>query len=198
MKYNVYYGNEKEFSQQERLGSFETMESAEAFLLNYINGQSLQNESITKNTISETKRQYVSGSGDKIYTIIKSIEVVAAVIFRGNKIFATQRGYGEFKDGWEFPGGKMEPGESKEDALKRELREELNVEIEVENLLKTIEYDYPNFHLTMHCFKSKLKKGEPELLEHEAAKWVSKDEIDNIAWLPADIEIIEQVKSILK
>lgn len=198
MKYNVYYGNEKEFSQQERLGSFEIMESAEAFLLNYINGQSLQNESITKNTISETKRQYVSGSGDKIYTIIKSIEVVAAVIFRGNKIFATQRSYGEFKDGWEFPGGKMEPGESKEDALKRELREELNVEIEVESLIKTIEYDYPNFHLTMHCFKSKLKKGEPELLEHEAARWVSKGEIDNIAWLPADVEIIEQVKNILR
>ena len=198
MKFNVYYGNEEEFSKQERLGSFETMESAEAFLLNYINGQNLQNASITKNVISESKWQYGSGNDYKIYTIIKSIEVVAAVIFRGDRIFATQRGYGEFKDGWEFPGGKMEPGESKEDALKRELREELNVEIEVENLLKTIEYDYPNFHLTMHCFKSKLKKGEPELLEHEAAKWVSKDEIDNIAWLPADIEIIEQVKSILK
>ena len=198
MKYNVYYGNEKEFSQQERLGSFETMESAEAFLLNYINGQNLQNASITKNVISESKWQYGSGNDYKIYTIIKSIEVVAAVIFRGDRIFATQRGYGEFKDGWEFPGGKMEPGESKEDALKRELREELNVEIEVENLLKTIEYDYPNFHLTMHCFKSKLKKGEPELLEHEAAKWVSKDEIDNIAWLPADVEIIEQVKNILR
>ena len=198
MKYNVYYGNENELSKQECLGSFEAMESAEAFLLNYINGKNTRNEDINKNIISETKWQYGSGHDDKIYTIIKSIEVVAAVIFKGDKIFATQRGYGEFKDGWEFPGGKMEVGESREDALKRELREELNVKIKVESLIKTVEYDYPNFHLNMHSFKSKLKKGEPELLEHEAARWVSKGEIDNIAWLPADVEIIEQVKNILR
>ncbi len=132
------------------------------------------------------------------YTIIKNIEVVAAVIFKDNKIFATQRGYGEFKDGWEFFGGKIEKGESNEQVLIRELKEELNVKVEVSDLIQTIEYTYSTFHLTMHCYKAFLKDAEPELLEHEAVCWVGKDEIDKLdEWLPADIEVVKTVKVLL-
>ena len=126
----------------------------------------------------------------------RKIEVVAAVIFDGDKIFATQRGYGDFKDGWEFPGGKMEVGETPEQALERELREELEIKVEVGKLIKTIKYSYPKFDLTMHCFKVKIVQGTPNLLEHEAAKWVGKDEIDSVDWLPADLEVIEEVKKL--
>ena len=121
----------------------------------------------------------------------RTIEVVAAVIFdeRG-RIFATQRGYGEWKDWWEFPGGKIEVGETPQHALKREIREELAAEIEVGKLLRTIDYDYPKFHLTMHCFKCRLMGGVT-LKEHEAAKWLAPSELHTVRWLPADEEIIE-------
>ena len=124
----------------------------------------------------------------------KRIEVVAAVIFdEQGRIFATQRGYGEWKDWWEFPGGKIETGETPQQALKREIREELEAEIEVSELMKTIDYDYPNFHLTMHCFKCRLMGGVT-LLEHEAAKWLTPSELASVNWLPADIELIEELK----
>ena len=125
---------------------------------------------------------------------MKTIEVVAAVIFdEQGRIFATQRGYGEWKDWWEFPGGKVENGEKREQALKREIREELDAEIEVGELLRTIDYDYPAFHLTMHCFKCTLD-SDVTLKEHEAAKWLKQEELNTVQWLPADEEIIEELK----
>lgn len=125
---------------------------------------------------------------------MKTINVVAAIIRDGDRIFATQRGYGEFKDGWEFPGGKVEEGETPQEALKREIEEELETEIEVGDYLTTIEYDYPKFHLSMKCYWAKIVEGKPVLLEHEAAKWLTKDTIDSVEWLPADITIIDKVK----
>ena len=126
---------------------------------------------------------------------MKTIEVAAAIIVKDNKVFATQRGYGEFKDGWEFPGGKLEPGESAREALIREIREELDVDIRVGRLLETVEYDYPEFHLTMHCFICELLSEEIVLKEHEDARWLKKDELDSVPWLPADITIIEKIKA---
>ena len=128
--------------------------------------------------------------------MLKQIEVVAAIIRKGDKIFATQRGYGEWKDWWEFPGGKMEVGETPEEALKREIREELSTEINVDELLCTVEYDYPKFHLTLHCYLCSLLKGALHLNEHEAAKWLTKDELDSVKWLPADLEVVEKMKQI--
>lgn len=125
----------------------------------------------------------------------KHIEVVAAIILRERRIFATQRGYGEWKDWWEFPGGKIEPGESTEDALKREIREELATEIEVDELLTTVEYDYPKFHLTMHCYLCTIISGDLSLLEHEDARWLSLDELDCVKWLPADKDVIEKLST---
>ena len=125
---------------------------------------------------------------------MKQIEVVAAIIRKEDKIFATQRGYGDFKDWWEFPGGKMEIGETPEEALKREIREELSTEISIDKFLCTVEYDYPKFHLTMHCYLSSLKTEALHLNEHEAAKWLSKYELDSVKWLPADLLIIEKIK----
>jgi 8-oxo-dGTP diphosphatase len=125
---------------------------------------------------------------------MKIIHVVAAIIIKDNKIFATQRGYGEFKDGWEFPGGKIEAGETPEEALKREIREELNTEISVDEFFINIEYDYPAFHLSMKCYLCHVLSGKLELLEHENAKWLSKNELDSVDWLPADAEIIEKLK----
>jgi 8-oxo-dGTP diphosphatase len=123
---------------------------------------------------------------------MKTIEVVAAIIFdEQGRIFATQRGYGEWKDWWEFPGGKMEAGETPQQALKREIREELDAEIEVGELLRTIDYDYPTFHLTMRCFKCKLSESHVTLLEHEAAKWLAPSELHSVRWLPADEQIID-------
>lgn len=129
----------------------------------------------------------------------KTIEVVAAVIFdeRG-RIFATQRGYGEWKDWWEFPGGKIEPGETPQQALRREIREELDAVIEVGELLRTIDYDYPTFHLTMHCFKCRLANGHLTLLEHEAAKWLKPSDLQSVRWLPADEEIILDLSNMCK
>ena len=128
---------------------------------------------------------------------MKQIEVVAAIICQDNQIFATRRGYGDFKDGWEFPGGKVEPGETPEAALVREIREELAVEISVGELLTTVEYDYPNFHLTMHCYLCRLIGGELRLLEHEAARWLGKGELYSVEWLPADVGVIPLVERIL-
>ena len=126
---------------------------------------------------------------------MKTIHVVAAVIRDGEgRIFATQRGYGPYKDGWEFPGGKIEPGETPEEALKREIREELDAEIEVGDSAGRIEYDYPEFHLSMDCFFCVLLSGVPILKEHEAAKWLSREELDSVAWLPADLSLIERLK----
>lgn len=122
---------------------------------------------------------------------MKKIEVVAAVIRdTEGHIFATQRGYGDFKDMWEFPGGKIEPGESRVEALKREIREELDSEISVDEFICTIDYDYPAFHLTMHCFWCTFISGALELKEHESARWLSSEELDSVDWLPADLEIL--------
>ena len=125
---------------------------------------------------------------------MKQIEVVAAIICKEDKIFATQRGYGEWKDWWEFPGGKMEDGETPEEALKREIREELSTEICVDEFLCKVEYDYPNFHLSMHCYLCSLLTDALHLNEHEAAKWLTKDELNSVKWLPADLLVIEALK----
>jgi 8-oxo-dGTP diphosphatase len=126
---------------------------------------------------------------------LKTVKVVAAIIRQGDLILATQRGYGEQKDGWEFPGGKVEDNESPEAAIVREIKEELNADIEVTGFLTTVEYDYPTFHLSMDCFWAKLKEGpEMELLEHEAAKWLTLDNLDSVEWLPADVKVVEAVK----
>ena len=126
---------------------------------------------------------------------MKTINVVAAVIRDDDRIFATQRGYGEFKDGWEFPGGKVEPGETSEEALIREIREELGVDIRVGDLIDTVEYDYPAFHLSMKCYWAEIVSGKPELLEHEAARWLRRDELYSVDWLPADLGLIEKIES---
>ena len=123
---------------------------------------------------------------------MKKIEVVAAIIRKGDKIFATQRGYGDFKDWWEFPGGKMEAGETPKEALKREIREELSTEISVDEFLCTVEYDYPKFRLKMHCYLCSLLTEALHLNEHEAARWLSEDELDSVKWLPADLEVVRR------
>ena len=126
---------------------------------------------------------------------MKTIHVVAAIIKRDGKIFATQRGYGDYKDGWEFPGGKVESGETPQEALVREIREELAADIACGELLTTVEYDYTKFHLSMDCFWATLCPGsEMTLLEHEAAKWLTVDELDSVDWLPADIEVVKAIK----
>ncbi len=129
---------------------------------------------------------------------MKIVNVVAAIICdsltRPTKIFATQRGYGEYKDGWEFPGGKVEAGEAPEQALEREILEELDTEVEVGEYLDTIEYDYPTFHLSMRCYWCTVKSGNLVLKEHEAAKWLSKETLDSVEWLPADITIIDKIR----
>jgi 8-oxo-dGTP diphosphatase len=130
--------------------------------------------------------------------MMKRIEVVAAIIHDAEgRIFATQRGYGEFKDGWEFPGGKMEAGETPEEALRREIWEELETRIEVERLVETVEYDYPQFHLTMHCYLCRVESGRLELKEHEAARWLEKDELNEVDWLPADRAVVEKLSKAL-
>lgn len=133
---------------------------------------------------------------------MKTIKVVAAVIKAVNEngkpiIFATQRGYGEFKGGWEFPGGKIEPGETAQEALKREILEELDTEILVGKSIDKIEYDYPKFHLSMECFLSEIISGELVLKEHEAARWLTKEQLNEVEWLPADITLIEKIEKIL-
>ncbi len=124
----------------------------------------------------------------------KTIHVVAAIICRGNKIFATQRGYGPYKDWWEFPGGKVEPRETPEEALIREIEEELATEITVDEFITTVEYDYPEFHLIMDCYWCSITNGELKLLEHEAAKWLPLNDLRQVNWLPADIEVIDAIE----
>lgn len=126
----------------------------------------------------------------------KTIRVVAAIIRDGDRVFATQRGHGEFKGGWEFPGGKIEAGETPEEALIREVREELDTEIAVGELVETVEYDYPAFHLSMDCFWAEVVSGELVLKEHAAARWLTKEELGNVEWLPADVGVIERMKKL--
>ena len=128
---------------------------------------------------------------------MKTVHVVAALIINQDKVFATQRGYGEFKDGWEFPGGKIEPGETPEQALKREIQEELATQIRVAQPLTTVEYDYPTFHLSMQCFLCKVEKDNLTLLEHEAAQWLSYDELNSVDWLPADLLVVTAFRKYL-
>lgn len=124
---------------------------------------------------------------------MKTIKVAAAIIIHDNQIFVTQRGYGEFKDGWEFPGGKIEEGETSQEALVREIKEELDTEIEVKDFLETVEYDYPEFHLSMDCFFCTIKSGELVLKEHEAAKWLTVETLDSVDWLPADQALVQSI-----
>ena len=129
---------------------------------------------------------------------MKTIHVVAAIITDASgRIFATQRGYGEWKDWWEFPGGKIEPGETPEEALRREIREELDIDITVGRLLATVEYDYPAFHLSMQCYLCTLPAGTPRLLEHEDARWLTREDLDSVRWLPADESIIKQLRDVI-
>lgn len=125
---------------------------------------------------------------------MRQIEVVAAIIVKDHKVFATQRGYGEWKDFWEFPGGKIDAGETPEEALRREIKEELDTEIAVGELFTTINYDYPTFHITMHCYLCTIENGSLTLLEHEAAKWLSLEQLDSVTWLPADLLVIAELQ----
>lgn len=125
---------------------------------------------------------------------MKTVRVVAAIIIEKGKVFVTQRGYGEFKDGWEFPGGKIEPGETPEEAVVREIKEELDTEVKAIELLDTVEYDYPKFHLSMDCFICKILFGDLVLKEHEAAKWLTRETLDSVEWLPADQGLIAQIE----
>lgn len=126
---------------------------------------------------------------------MNKIEVVAAIIHRDGAYFATQRGYGEFEGMWEFPGGKIEEGETAEFALKREIQEELGIDITIDNFLCTIEYDYPSFHLTMHCYLCGIKFGEIELREHKSARWLTIETLDSVKWLPADKEVVDTLNT---
>ena len=126
---------------------------------------------------------------------MKVIEVVAAIIYKNGAYLATQRGYGEFEGMWEFPGGKIEPGESRESAIKREIQEELGIDITIDKFLCTTDYDYPSFHLTMHCYLCSVESVEIELREHKSARWLTADLLDSVEWLPADLEVVELLKS---
>ena len=128
---------------------------------------------------------------------MKTVKVAAAIIQKGNQVFATQRGYGDFKDGWEFPGGKIEPGETPEEALAREIKEELDTEISIRKLIYVVEYDYSQFHLTMYCYLCEVLSGQLVLKEHEAARWLTKDTLESVDWLPADVDLIGKLKELL-
>lgn len=128
---------------------------------------------------------------------MKTVRVVAAIIVKDGKVFATQRGYGEFKDGWEFPGGKIEAGESPEDALRREIMEELDTEVAVGELLDTVEWDYPSFHLSMDCFVCTILEGDLHLREHEAARWLTREQLGDVGWLPADVCLVPKIAALI-
>ena len=128
---------------------------------------------------------------------MKTIRVVAAIIINNGEVFVTQRGYGDFKGGWEFPGGKIDAGETPEEALIREIKEELDTEVKVIELLDTVEYDYPNFHLSMDCFICNIKSGDLVLKEHEAAQWLTKETLNSVNWLPADLGLIDKIREYL-
>lgn len=128
---------------------------------------------------------------------MKTIEVVAAVIRDGGRILATERGYGDFKGSWEFPGGKMEPGETPEAAVVREIEEELRVTVRPTAFIETVEYDYPTFHLTMHCFMCEVVSGEITLTEHLAMKWLTKETLETVDWLPADVSVVRKLEEML-
>ncbi len=128
--------------------------------------------------------------------MLKKIDVVAAIILHEGCILATQRGYGDFKDGWEFPGGKIEPGETAQEAIVREIKEELQIDIRPTKLITTVECDYPKFHLTMHCFLSEVVSGHINLTEHEAMKWLKPEDLDSVDWLPADVEVVQALKKL--
>jgi len=153
---------------------------------------------LSEQGISEGKKVCFKENGE----ILKYVRVVAAVIYEikdgERRIFATARGYGEYKGWWEFPGGKIEQGETPRQAIVREIKEELNVKIAAEDYIKTLEYDYPAFHLSMDCFWARIISGSIELKEAEAARWLGKDEIESVAWLPADLELVEDLKSRLR
>ena len=129
---------------------------------------------------------------------MKTVEVVAAIIRKGDKLFATQRGYGEWKDFWEWPGGKLEEGETPEQALVREIREELDAEIRIDNFLTTIDWDYPKFHLSMHCYVCSLQSDALHLNEHEAARWLGAADLRSVKWLPADYQLLPQLEQLLR
>lgn len=144
---------------------------------------------------TKDRRRVLHDGGIDNDSKMKQIEVVAAIIHDAEgRIFATQRGNGDYKDWWEFPGGKMEAGETPEEALKREIWEELETRIVVERLVETVEWDYPQFHLTMHCYLCHVESGHLELKEHEAAKWLRKDELESVNWLPADWDLVRKLK----
>ncbi len=128
---------------------------------------------------------------------MKTIEVVAAILRDGDKILATQRGYGEFAGRWEFPGGKMEQGETREAALQREISEELAVDIKVDDFLMTVEYSYPNFYLILHCYLCHVVEGDITLLEHSSGRWLTKEELDSVDWLPADLDVVDRLKEVI-
>lgn len=159
------------------------------------------NGSPDRKTEKNRKEKRLSGNRKTVYftkergyqPMKKTVRVAAALITRDHRIFATQRGYGEFKDGWEFPGGKIEKGETSRQALKREIREELEMEIELRSFFGTVEYEYPEFHLSMDCWWAVISNGSPVLLEHESARWLSRDELHSVNWLPADRTIIDRI-----
>ena len=163
----------------------------------YLKGYSDPADYESKKEVYALHRCLQDSSGDSrerdTVKSMKTINVVAAIIVKDGKIFATQRGYGDYKDWWEFPGGKIEPGETPEDALRREIREELHAEIEVGRLVDTVEYDYPKFHMVMRCYLCRLISEKIELVEHEAARWLSTDDVWSVKWLPSDIEVIENL-----
>ena len=136
-----------------------------------------------------------TGQNGEENTVMKELKVVAAVIYHDGRILATQRGYGEFKDGWEFPGGKIQDGETPEQALEREIQEELDTRIQIDSPAARVEYDYPSFHLSMSCFWCRILTGDLILKEHEAARWLERDELDTVGWLPADLQLIPVLKA---
>ena len=195
MKVNVYSNLKDE--EKVLLGTFEDFEKAEGFLFDFVAKKGIDAKTAKIEEVADTHKKYAFDGMEEVFTLIKHIEVVAAIIIHDGKVFSTQRGYGEFKDGWEFPGGKMEPGETMQQALERELREELAIKVKATDEIKMVDYTYPKFHLIMHCIKTTIVEGEPNLLEHEAAVWVDKAHIDEVAWLPADLVVIEEVKKLL-